>query len=46
MGISTMSFSEPSPGQAQHISCYVTPLEATAGRHPLPFWSTDEGADD
>jgi hypothetical protein len=41
-----MSFSEPSPGQAQHISCYGTPLEATAGGHPRPLLSTAEGADD
>jgi hypothetical protein len=40
-----MSFSKPSPGQTQDIACYVALLEATAGRHPLPLWSTTEGAD-
>jgi hypothetical protein len=42
-----MSFSEASLGHAQDIAYYVTLLDATAGRHPLPFlWSTTDGADD
>jgi hypothetical protein len=41
-----MSFSEPSLGHARDLACYVTLLEATVGRHPLPLWSTTEGAND
>jgi hypothetical protein len=41
-----MSFSEPSVRYAQDIAYFVTLLETTAGRRPLPLWSTSEGADD
>ena len=36
-----MSFSEPSLGQAQDIADYVTLLEATTGRLPLPLLVND-----